>query len=300
MCLLKSPSPLRIATNRRSRPGFGIRRSGFEKKEGTGLAEEGRRQGSGLRDSRGVTVNLRGQSVDSAMVVSQVVQSRKPRLAELKGLIELTGHAFSERWTTFSDLLIQKGLLSRRRWRGGEPLLNLKDLLAVLQPSLKRVFENGPILTPLILCRIVPNSAIFCQNVAEYGIKSTFFATDFIRTGRTPAAREPSQRGPNTNWPAEGITRAPHTYLPAGGHRISPAGRWLVTDMVKPRKLMEAFDRHFPHPSATQARRPLLQAKGLLERVSVFGRFLGYQILPNFTNFYQKRAANGLEQADKG
>ncbi len=87
MSLLKPPSPLRIAANRRSRPGFGIRRSGFEKKEGTGLAEEGRRQGSGLRDSRGVTVNLRGQSVDSTMVVGQVAQPKKPRHDELKGLI---------------------------------------------------------------------------------------------------------------------------------------------------------------------------------------------------------------------
>ena len=40
MSLLKPPpSPVKIAANQRSRPGFGIRRSGFEKKEGTGLAE---------------------------------------------------------------------------------------------------------------------------------------------------------------------------------------------------------------------------------------------------------------------
>ncbi len=53
MSLLKPPpSPVKIAANRRSRPGFGIRRSGFERKEGTGLAEEGRRQGSGLRDRK--------------------------------------------------------------------------------------------------------------------------------------------------------------------------------------------------------------------------------------------------------
>ena len=237
MSLLKSPSPLKIAANRRSRPGFGIRRSGFEKKEGTGLAEEGRRQGSGLRDSRGVTVNLRGQSVDSTMVVSQVAQPKKPRHDELKGLIELTGHVFSERWTTFSgfagppkrgdaDLLIQKGLLARWRWRGGERLLNLKDLLAVLPPSLKRVFENGPILRPLFWCRIVPNSAIFCQNVAEYGIKSTFFATDFMRTGQAlRLGSHPNERRTQIGRQAESITRAPHTDLPAGDQRISRAGR---------------------------------------------------------------------------
>ncbi|MGO9273905.1 MAG: hypothetical protein ACLQOO_27300 [Terriglobia bacterium] len=125
------------------------------------------------------------------MVVGQVAQPKKPRLTELKGLIELTGHVFSERWTTFSgfagppkrgdaDLLIQKGLLVRWRRTGGEALLNLKDLLPVLPPSLKRVFENGPILTPLFWCRIVPNSAISCQNSAECGIKSMFFATGFI------------------------------------------------------------------------------------------------------------------------
>ncbi len=78
-----------------------------------------------------------------------------------------------------TDLLIQKGLLSMLRWRGAERWLNLKDLLTVLPTGLKRVFENGAILRPLFWCRIVPNSAIFCQNLAEYGTKSTFFATGF-------------------------------------------------------------------------------------------------------------------------
>ena len=60
------------------------------------------------------------------MVVSEVAQPTKPRLTELKGLIELTGHVFSERWTTFSgfagppkrgdaDLLIRRGLLASLR-----------------------------------------------------------------------------------------------------------------------------------------------------------------------------------------
>src|SRR5208282_4692737 len=86
------------------------------------------------------------------------------------------------------------------RSRGKERLLNLKDLLPVLQPSFMCIFENGPILRPHFLCRIVPNSAIFCQNVAEYGTKSTFFASGFCENGRGPAAREPSQGAPNTNW----------------------------------------------------------------------------------------------------
>ena len=133
MSLLKPPpSPVKIAANQQAGSGVGV------------------------RGSRGVTVNLRGQSVDSTMVVSEVAQPEKPLRPELKGLIKLTGHVFSERWTTFSgfagppkrgdaDLLIQKGLLVRWRRTGGEPLLNLKDLLAVLPPSLKRVFETGPI-----------------------------------------------------------------------------------------------------------------------------------------------------------
>jgi len=121
-----------------------------------------------------------------------------------------------------ADLLIQKGLLSMLRWTGGERLLNLKDLLPVLPPSLKRVFENGAILRPLFWCRIVPNSAIFCQNMAEYGTKSTFFATGFFRNGLGPAAPEPSERAWNTNWPTgrKHHQSAP-PYLPAGGHRIS-------------------------------------------------------------------------------
>src|SRR5208282_6937770 len=107
------------------------------------------------------------RSADSKRVVSQVTQPKRARHVELKGL---TNHVFGERWTTFSgfagppkrgdaDLLIQNGLLSGWRWTGGERLLNLKDLLRVLPPSLKRVLENGPIVTPFFLCRIVPNSA---------------------------------------------------------------------------------------------------------------------------------------------
>ncbi len=156
------------------------------------------------------------------MVVSQVAQPTKPWNDELKGLIELTGHVFSERWTTFSgfagppkrgdaDLVIQKGLLARLRWRGGERSLNLKDLLTVLPPSLKRLFENGPILRPLFWCRIAQTSAIFCQKLAEYGTKSTFFGTGFIGTGQGLRLRShPNERRPQIGRQAQSITRAPH------------------------------------------------------------------------------------------
>ena len=169
-----------------------------------------------------------------------MAQPKKPRRAELKGLMN---QVFSERWTPFSgfagppkrgdaDLLIQKGLLVRWRRTGGEALLNLKDLLPVLPPSLKRVFENGPILTPLFWCRIVPNSAISCQNVAEYGIKSTFFATDFIGTGDALRLGAIPMSPEHTNWPA-GRGASPErssTDLSSSNQRISRAGRrvgWL-------------------------------------------------------------------------
>ncbi len=288
MPLLKSPSPLKIAANRGSQ--------------------------AGVRGSRRMTVNLRGQSVDSTMVVSPVAQPKKPRHDELKGLIELTGHVFSKRWTTFSgfagpprrgdaDLLIGKGLLARLGRRGGERLLNLKDLLRVLPPSLQRLFENGPVLTPLFWCRIVPNSAIFCQNVAEYGIKSTFSATDFIGTGQAlRLGSHPNERRTQIGHQAESITSAPQQGL--AGRRsddfTSGSASCIGTNMVELRKLTRGDLRHFHHPYHGFAGKPVLKTNWLSERVSVFGRFLGYQILPNFTNFYQKRAANGREQADKG
>ena len=58
--------------------------------------------------------------------------------------------------------------------------------------------------------------------------------------------------------------------------------------------------RHFPLAFCHFSVKPLLQTNRLLGSLSVFGRFLGYKIvpnLPNFTKFYQKRAVNGLEQA---
>ena len=77
-------------------------------------------------------------------------------------------------------------------------------------------------------------------------------------------------------------------------------GRWLVTDMVKLRILTRGANRNFPLWKSDFRVEPLVKTNGLLERVSVFGRFFTYQILPDFTNFYQKRAANGLEAAVKG
>ncbi len=60
MSLLMSPSPARIAANQ-GKPGLD-----------SGFAVRGR--------------TLRGQSIDSTMVVGQVAQPNKPRHAELKGL----------------------------------------------------------------------------------------------------------------------------------------------------------------------------------------------------------------------
>ena len=130
--------------------------------------------------------------------------------------------------------------------------------------------------------------------------KIDVFCDRFYWNGRCPAAREPSQRAPTKNWPtARKHHRAPHTYLPVGGHRISRAGRWLVTDMVKPIKLTQRVNRHFPHPYHGFGGKPVLQTNGLFERVSAFGRFWGYQILPNFTNFYQKCVAKGGRRGSK-
>jgi len=223
MSLLKPPSPLETAASRGSRPGFGVRAG-----------------------SRGVT-DLRSQSADSTMVVSQVAQRNKPRDVELKGL---TNQVFSEHWTTFSgfagppkrgndDLLIQQGLSARLRWRRGECLLNLKDLLAALSPNVKRLFEGGSILRPLFWCRVVPNSAIFCQDVAECGIKSTLLATEFMRACQVlrPRIDANERRTQSGHQARKHHNRAPHAFA---GRRssISRAGRriCMLTDMVKQRE----------------------------------------------------------------
>jgi len=56
--------------------------------------------------------------------------------------------------------------------------------------------------------------------------------------------------------------------------------------------------RHFHHPFCHFGRKPVLQTNGLLGLVSVFGRFWGYQILPNFTIFYQKCVAKGVRRQE--
>jgi len=165
-------------------------------------------------------------------------------------------------------------------------LLNLKDLLPVLPPSLKRDFENGPILTPLFWYRNVPNSAIFCQKPAEAGTKSTFLATDFVRTCQVVRlGSHANEHRTQIGWPAESIARAPQHGL--AGRRsedfISGSASCIGTDMVELRKVPQRVNRHFHHPYHGFGGEPVLQTNGLFERVSVFGRFLAYQILPIFT-----------------
>jgi len=75
-------------------------------------------------------------------------------------------------------------------------VLHLKDLLTVLPPSRVSLFENVPVFKALFWGRIVPKAAIFCQNRAEYGRRSTLFATGFLtaiqglRLGAHPASAE--------------------------------------------------------------------------------------------------------------
>jgi len=78
-----------------------------------------------------------------------------------------------------------------------------------------------------------------------------------------------------------------------------PVSRFMVTLMVQERKLTGEVMRHFHHPSRHFGAKPVLQTSGLSEQVSFFGRFLAYQILPNFTNFYQKCVAKGVRRGSK-
>jgi len=70
--------------------------------------------------------------------------------------------------------------------------------------------------------------------------------------------------------------------------------------MVKLRKLIGGIVANFPLAFSHFGVIRLLQTNGLLGSLSDFGRFWGYQIVPNPTNSHQKRAANGLEQAVMG
>ncbi len=78
-----------------------------------------------------------------------------------------------------------------------------------------------------------------------------------------------------------------------------PVSRPMVTIMVQERKLIGGVMLHFPHPSCHFGGKRVLQTSRLSERVSVFGRFWGYQIVPNFTNFYQKCVAKRVRRGSK-
>src|SRR5208282_2879208 len=130
-----------------------------------------------------------------------------------------------------------------------------------------------------------------CQNVAEYGIKSTFLATDFIRTCQVlRLGSHANERRTQSGRQAESITRAlQHGFAGRQSEDFtSGAAIGLVTDVVKMRKLTRGDLRHFPHPFWHFGEKPLLKTKMLPEQVSAFRQFLAYQILPDFTNFYQQ------------
>jgi hypothetical protein len=105
-------------------------------------------------------------------------------------------------------------------------------------------------------------------------------------------------------------TRERDDSLRATTHRVTvarprPTRGWIegrtVTDMVELRKLTRGGNCHFPLWISDFGGEPVLQTSGLLALMSVFGRFLGYQIVPNFTNFCQnwcsEGGAKGLEEA---
>jgi len=73
----------------------------------------------------------------------------------------------------------------------------------------------------------------------------------------------------------------------------------IVIDMVQLRTLTSGDHTHFPLWISDLGGEPALQTNGLSEWLSVFGRFWGYQILPNFTNFYQKCVAKGVRRGSK-
>ncbi len=73
----------------------------------------------------------------------------------------------------------------------------------------------------------------------------------------------------------------------------------IVTGVVELRNLIGGVNRNFPHPSCRFCAKAVVQTNGLLGLVSAFGRFWAYQILPNFTNFYQKRVAKGVRRGSK-
>src|SRR5208282_3239798 len=98
-------------------------------------------------------------------------------------------------------------------------------------------------------------------------------------------------------------TRERDHSLRATTHRVTvtrprPNRGWIegriVIDMVQLRTLTSGDHTHFPLWISDLGGEPVLQTNGLSERLSVFGRFWTYHIVPNFTNFYQKCAAKGM------
>ncbi len=123
--------------------------------------------------------NWRWQSTDSERVVGRIVEESGRRPAQSKGLTNrspadgLGGLSVlsGERAVPRAYLLIQQGLMAKLLRTTGEGLLNLKDLLTVIPPRLTGLFENEPCFETSFLCRIEPNSAIFCQERADNGRK---------------------------------------------------------------------------------------------------------------------------------
>jgi len=113
------------------------------------LAAKGRRARLS-RDSLGATESLRVQPVDSTIVICKVLQPKKQRHDESKGL---TRDASGERRSTFSGLvgppqrgegnpLIPQWVMANSLRRTGEGLLNLEDLLTVFPPSGGAIFSR--------------------------------------------------------------------------------------------------------------------------------------------------------------
>jgi len=113
---------------------------------------------------------------------------RSNGMMNLKDLLETLSESVGAPFRAWSDppkldednLLILQWLMAHLVRRTGEGLLNLKGLLTVSPPRLKCLFGNEPVFEASLSCRIAPNSGTFCQNVAECGRKSRFFATDFV------------------------------------------------------------------------------------------------------------------------
>jgi hypothetical protein len=78
--------------------------------------------------------------------------------------------------------------------------------------------------------------------------------------------------------------------------RTQPLIHRIVTHMVELRKLTWELINCFPDPSE----KSVLQTKRLFERRLVLRRFWGYRIVPNSTNFCQKRAGKGREEPKNG